>query len=148
MSTSVTIGQLAKLSKSNTDTLRYYEQQQLISSQRAANGYRRFGLDTVERIQFIQTAKNLGFSLAEIKALLNLKHAEDSTCEKVKNLAQQKLDLIAEKIQQLTHMHNMLAEITEQCCGDDSHVDHCKIIRSIDQGLDQSNMMQEPSHDL
>ncbi len=65
------IGELAAATGVTVDTLRYYEKLRVLDSpQRQANGYRRYGAQHVERIQFVQSAQALGFSLAEIAAFL------------------------------------------------------------------------------
>lgn len=128
-----TIGQLAKASDTSADTLRYYEQQSLISSQRSDNGYRQFSQTMVEQLHFIQQAKALGFSLAEIKTLLSLKNNQDATCQNVKALAQQKLQVIEEKIADLQNIHRMLSNVNDQCEGGADSVDHCNIMKSLEQ---------------
>lgn len=135
-----TIGQLAKASETSADTLRYYEQQALISSKRSDNGYRQFSQAMVEQLHFIQQAKTLGFSLAEIKSLLSLKNNQDATCQNVKTLAQQKLKVIEEKISDLQNIHQMLSNVNAQCKGGDDSVDHCNIMKSLEQ--QESNSLQ------
>ena len=65
------ISQLAKAVGVSTDTVRYYEKQGLISApQRQANGYRRYTDTHVDLVRFVRGAQALGFSLAEIRAIL------------------------------------------------------------------------------
>ena len=65
------IGGLAKLSGVSTDTLRYYEKQNLLAqAQRHANGYRHYQAEDVVRVAFIRSAQSLGFSLAEIRDIV------------------------------------------------------------------------------
>lgn len=69
--TTMNISQLAKAVGVSTDTVRYYEKQGLISApQRQANGYRRYTDTHVDLVRFVRGAQALGFSLAEIRAIL------------------------------------------------------------------------------
>lgn len=73
---SYTIGQLARLSGFGAETIRYYEREQLVHEPpRRASGYREYPEDTLARLRFIRHAKELGFSLKDIKDLLELRVA-------------------------------------------------------------------------
>ncbi len=112
----LTRGSIAKKLKINPETLRYYETQKLIKKPvRLANNYRVYEEDDITRIKFILMAKNLGFSLKEIKELLHLSVTEKSDREKVRLLAQHKSQIIDEKIIQLTKMKRTLDELVVLC---------------------------------
>lgn len=65
------IGELAAATGLTLDTLRYYEKLQVLDPpRRKAKGYRRYGVQHLERVRFVQSAKALGFSLAEIAAFI------------------------------------------------------------------------------
>lgn len=65
------IGALAQLTGVSTDTLRYYEREQLLAApRRAANGYRVYGESDAQRVRFVRSAQAMGFSLTEIRAIL------------------------------------------------------------------------------
>jgi MerR family copper efflux transcriptional regulator len=67
------IGQLAKRAGVAIDTVRYYERNQLLTpAGRLESGYRRYGDTELKRLRFIRRAKDLGFSLADVKELLSL----------------------------------------------------------------------------
>ena len=69
-----TIGKLASLTSVSNDTLRYYEQEGLIEpAGKSPAGYRLYDTDSVRRIRFIKHAQHCGFTLAEIRDLLELR---------------------------------------------------------------------------
>ena len=71
----MTIGKLAKKAGISTDAVRFYERNGLIDKpERTASNYRVYPAEDASRLRFIKRAKSLGFSLAEIKELLTIKH--------------------------------------------------------------------------
>lgn len=82
------IGELAKKTSISVDTIRYYEREKLIEPVFVRDsGYREFDKNSVETICFVIRAKDLGFSLKEIRGLLKLKNNPDTKCGEVKALA-------------------------------------------------------------
>jgi DNA-binding transcriptional MerR regulator len=75
-SSSLTIGQVAKGAGVGVETVRFYEREGLVPApKRRPSGYRQYPADTVRRIRFVQAAKDLGFTLKEIRELLSLRVA-------------------------------------------------------------------------
>jgi MerR family mercuric resistance operon transcriptional regulator len=71
----------------------FYERQELISAPpRTAAGYRQYPKNTIPRLRFIRRAKELGFSLKEIKELLILHGDPQSTCSDIRQLSEKKRD--------------------------------------------------------
>jgi DNA-binding transcriptional MerR regulator len=92
-------GQLAKQAHINVETLRYYEREGLMPTpQRTEAGYRLYQQADIKRVQFIKKAQSLGFTLSEIKDLLMLTETPYYSARNVKQLTQQKIDLIQQKI--------------------------------------------------
>ena len=80
----LTIGKVAKQADIGIETIRFYEREGLIEDPpRRASGYRQYPSDTVDRVRFIKRAKELGFSLKEIKELLYLSVDPGTTCTQV-----------------------------------------------------------------
>ena len=103
------IGQLAKTADVNIETIRYYERQGLMRQpQKPGVGYRMYGKEYLQRLQFIIRAKHLGFSLAEIK---NLLVSPDGCCSDVQDLARQKLESINMKIKDLHRLETALQHL-------------------------------------
>ncbi len=110
--------QLAQAVGVNIETLRYYERRGLIPEpKRRASGYRLYSPDYVKRIHFIQKAKTLGFTLEEIKALLQLRVAGDTTCDQVREKAERKTAEIERKISELQKMQSALKNLASSCRG-------------------------------
>lgn len=129
--TNLSIGQLASAANVAIDTIRYYERNDLISpASRLASGYRRYGMAELKRLRFIRRAKNLGFSLDDIRALLALSKEEDIS--KVKRAAQNKLEDIDERIAELQRIRAGLHALIDACPGH-GRADACPILNALSQ---------------
>lgn len=128
----LSIGQLARSTSVGVETIRFYEREGLIAPEaRTASGYRRFAPATAERLGFIRRAKQLGFSLGEIRQLLELA-AADGDRGHVKALAETKLAEIERRIAELQRMRDALGELTRQCSGH-GPVEGCPIIETLNE---------------
>ena len=108
----MTIGQVASHAGVGVETVRFYERTGLLDEPpRRASGYRQYAPDVVRRIQFIQRAKVLGFSLKEISELLSLRVDPETTCDTVKQRAEAKLADIEAKLRDLRRMQKALAHL-------------------------------------
>lgn len=126
------IGQLARRGGVNLETIRYYERLGLLPKPpRTQAGYRVFPEDTIARVRFIKRAKELGFSLKEIKELLALRIEPGKTRADVRERAEAKISDIDEKIKSLREMRESLAKLTKVCSGD-GPVNDCPILESLD----------------
>src|SRR5258708_7625792 len=102
---SLTIGRVAQQAGIGVETIRFYERQRLLNSPpRSESGYREYSPDAVTRLLFIRRAKELGFTLNEIRELLCL-----HSCPDVKTLAEAKIAGIEGKIKTLTRMKQILS---------------------------------------
>jgi len=109
------IGEVAKLSGTGIETIRYYEREGLLlEPERRPSGYRQYDEATVERLEYIRRAKELGFTLAEIKEILELSFAA-SNCEHIRQRAEAKITDIESKIRNLQQMKLSLGKIVERC---------------------------------
>ncbi len=128
MGKNLTRGQLAKITDINIETIRYYEKIGLIPKPlRTESGYRIFTEEDINRIKFIKRAKELGFTLKEIKELLELKFDTLGDCSKARELAEEKLNDIEEKIKDLNKLKSVLQELIDRCPGKGS-ISNCPII--------------------
>ncbi|ERQ00200.1 MerR family transcriptional regulator [Acinetobacter sp. COS3] len=107
------IGELVKQTNLSRDTIRFYEKMQLIHSITRNNGYKDYPEQTLQQVQLIRTAKNLGFSLHEIKQILAMTAQQEIPADQVHNIFQEKLDVIDEKIAQLNQIKLMLSRFTQ-----------------------------------
>ena len=108
-----TISVAARKAGVNVETIRYYQRIGLIAEpEKPLSGFRVYPDSAIDRIHFIQRAQMLGFSLAEIKHLLEL---EDGDCAQTRELAEQKLALINHKIKDLQTMAAVLKKHIRVC---------------------------------
>lgn len=98
-------------------TIRYYESVGLIMPLRQANNYRTYTEDDVERLQFIGMARQLGFSIGEIRRLLGGDASDGAVCGDVIHSLKAQLDLIDQKIRELERLRSRLSLICEQANG-------------------------------
>jgi MerR family mercuric resistance operon transcriptional regulator len=111
--TMYTISQLAKSAGVNVETIRYYERQNLIEQpNKPPQGYRQYPEDTLTKVLFIKRAQHLGFTLAEIHALIEL---STGSCHEVQHLAEHKLDIVQAKIKDLKRLENSLKQLVTSC---------------------------------
>ena len=114
----LTIGQLARSAGVGVETVRFYERQGLLDPpERKASGYRCFDHEVVARLRFIRRAKELGFTLKEIKELLSLRLDSKSDCAAIKQRAQAKIKDIDDRIDTLQRMKEALIKLTKECRG-------------------------------
>lgn len=127
----LTKGELAKQSDVNSATIRYYEKIGLLPEPPRSNaGYRMFSSESINRIRFIKQAQELGFSLKEIKELLDLRVTPEATTADVRNLASKKINDITGKIEGLREMKKSLEVLVESCCNE-ADVSECPILENL-----------------
>jgi len=127
----LTIGRLARRAGLGTETLRHYERLGLIRpARRSAANYRLYDLVTEQRLSFIRRAQALGFSLAEIRELLDLHHRNDASAAEVKALTEQRIALVESKIVDLERMRDGLATLAKQCSGAGT-TEECPILTAL-----------------
>ncbi|MEX0721571.1 MAG: MerR family transcriptional regulator [Balneolaceae bacterium] len=126
------IGKTAELSGVNKETVRYYEKRGLIPKpDRRRSGYRIFTKRHIRQIKFIKRAQELGFTLSEIKELLELRLSNGTTCSEIKNEAQQKHQDVLEKIEDLQRIKNTLIDLIDSCDGEGPK-DACPILKALE----------------
>ncbi len=126
------IGEVANQSEVGIETIRYYEREGLLAEpHRKPSGYRQYNESVVTRLQFIRRSKELGFTLAEIKELLELWFEADTKCEHVRQRAGQKITDIDEKIRSLQKMKRSLKKVISECESRGSFGD-CPLLEGID----------------
>ncbi len=113
----LTIGRVAGQAGVGIDTVRFYERRGLLPEpDRTASGYRIYAPDTIDRLNFIRRAKDLGFSLEEISTLLDLQESGGSKAE-VRKITERKLANINARIDDLKRMRDVLKNLHAECSG-------------------------------
>lgn len=126
---------VAERSGVSAKTIRYYESIGLIpSADRRTNGYRAYDIADVHTLQFIRRARDLGFSVDEIRSLLDLWQDKRRASTKVKALATQHLRELDQKIKELESMRRTLAHLVERCRGNDRP--DCPILNDLARNTD------------
>ncbi len=127
----LTIGELARHAGVNRQTVRYYERRRLLPlPKRTVSGYRMFTNDAVRRIIFIRRAQALGFSLNEIKELLELRADSARERKQVRMRAQEKIRSIDQKIEALMGMKKTLLRLVATCA-EGTETARCPILESL-----------------
>lgn len=112
----LTRGTVAKQAGVHIETLRYYERRGLLKEPpRRPSGYREYPTEVVRVVRFIKRAQELGFTLEEVAALLELRATTDAECRDVCAIAEGKLRVIDAKIGDLRAMRQRLAALMRSC---------------------------------
>ncbi|MEP0814564.1 MAG: MerR family DNA-binding protein [bacterium] len=130
----LTIGRLAALAGVGVETIRFYERSGLIERPpRRESGYRRYPPESIARVVFVRRAKELGFTLREIRELFSLRVSPECTCAGVRAAAMEKIGDIDAKLDALNSMRGALAALAESCKGD-GPISECPILDALDGG--------------
>ncbi|HLR51892.1 MAG TPA: MerR family transcriptional regulator [Candidatus Avamphibacillus sp.] len=136
----ITIGQVAKASNINIETVRYYERRGLIPEPpRNESGYRMFSKEAIQDIKFIKRAQGLGFTLEEIKKLLSASNDEESfKAEELYDFATEKIQEIESKIREFNNMKSLLEDVARKCPGPGVPRNQCSIIKKLTEGENEN----------
>jgi len=129
-SRTLSIGEASRRTGVTIETIRYYERIGVIANPaRTQAGHRAYTLDQVKRLAFVKRSRELGFSLAEVRALLALVDAGGATCAEVHHMTTEHLDTVRHKIAGLRTMERVLKDMAAQCSQGD--VPECPIIDAL-----------------
>lgn len=128
----MTIGQLARQAGVGVQTVRYYERRGLLpAAPRRASGYREFDAAALDRLRFIRRAQELGFTLAEIAELLELRLDPRTTAADVKASAGRKIGEVERKIHDLERIRDALAHLAGKCRGGRGPTGDCPLLEAL-----------------
>lgn len=126
----IPIGELSKRTGCNIETIRYYERIGVLRRPaRTEGGFRRYSLNDLRRLAFVRRARDLGFTLDEVRALLRLAENRDRSCAVVRDLAAAHLTDVRAKIADLKKMERILQEMVLQCA--DGTLPNCPLIETL-----------------
>ena len=124
------IGALAKATGTKVETIRFYEKVGLLAGAARTNGnYRDYSKHHLARLSFIRRARDLGFSLDQVRALLTLADDRDQPCSAVDAVARAHLAQIDQKIADLRALRRELGDIISQCS--QGAISDCRIIEAL-----------------
>jgi len=126
----LTIGELSRRTGVNIETVRYYERAGVLPKPpRTGGGHRVYDEGLLKRLTFVRRARELGFSLDEIRALLSLVDGGDFTCAEVYGLTAKHLEAVRRRIAGLRRMERGLKAMAAEC--DRGEVPECPIVDTL-----------------
>lgn len=126
----LSIGDLSRRSGVHVETIRYYERIALLTPPpRSAGGHRIYDPDDAKRLNFIRRARELGFTLEQIRKLLSLVDGGTNTCDEVKLLALDQRNTIQRKIADLKKIDRILKRMVAAC--EHGAVPDCPIVEAL-----------------
>ena len=127
------IGELAKATGTKAETIRYYERENILpAADRTDSNYRDYSEDHLATLTFVRRARELGFSMAQVRELLALSDRDDKPCQDVDRLARSQIDEVQRKIDDLTAMRDELSRMLAAC--DTDEIGQCRIVESLANG--------------
>jgi DNA-binding transcriptional MerR regulator len=140
----ITIGKLAEMAGVGVETIRFYQRKEILRLPKAVGAIRTYTEEDAQRIVFIKKAQELGFSLAEVKELLELNTKPRVTCGTVKKKTLNKIEEIDKKIADLQRMREGLVKLSCACDTQQDNYRQYKVQECFEIGLDsvdeQSNI--------
>jgi MerR family gold-responsive transcriptional activator of gol and ges genes len=125
------IGEVALKSKVNSKMIRRYEEMGIIpKASRSFSGYRQYSENDVHVLRFVKRARELGFSMKDIKQLVSLWRNKNRSSAQVKSLAVKHMLELERKLEEIESMLKTLKHLTQHCHGD--HRPDCPILDGID----------------
>ena len=110
------IGQVAQQTGLTVDAIRFYEKEKLLpKALRSAGGFRLYDSEHIDRLRFIQKAQAIGFSLGEIRELNLIQEDRVETCSHVRDLIQQKLATVQQKMNEMAQIEEQLKGALQKC---------------------------------
>lgn len=112
------IGDLAKVTQTQAETIRFYEREGLLHEPPRSNGnYRMYGAEHLERLSFIRHCRSLDMTLDEIRALLRFQDAPRENCHAINDVLDEHIEHVARRIRELKALQKELKTLREQCEG-------------------------------
>lgn len=124
----LTIGRLAKAAGVGVETVRYYQSRGLLRVPAANGGFRVYPAAAIDRIAFIKRAQALGFSLDEVRSLLDLEDGRNRRA--IQGVTRKRLDQIDDKLHDLARMQATLRDLLAECEAT-GHAHPCPIIATL-----------------
>jgi MerR family mercuric resistance operon transcriptional regulator len=126
----LTIGRLSAASGCKIETIRFYERSGLLPAPpRTEGGHRIYAEDHLRRLAFIRRAREHGFTLDEVRALLALADREGGTCAEVRDVTMRHLLDVRARLADLRRLERVLAATVAGCKGGD--VPDCPVLDAL-----------------
>jgi DNA-binding transcriptional MerR regulator len=129
MTEAMTIGILAKKAGVGVETIRFYEREKLLPRpERTVGNYRAYAPAALARLNFIRQAKNLGFTLDEIRRLLRMSENEASDAGDFHAIAREKIAWLDRRMEEMCSMRATLTQAVAACPGHGSDKSACPVL--------------------
>ncbi|WP_448658232.1 MerR family transcriptional regulator [Sphingomonas sp. CJ99] len=126
----LSIGRLAQATGVKVETIRYYERAGLIAPPaRTSGNYRAYGAADLARLRFVRRTRDLGFTLEEVRAMLDLAVQRDRSCATIDTIAAEHLKEVDRKIADLQGLRRELSTIIASCAG--GSIGECRILEAF-----------------
>jgi DNA-binding transcriptional MerR regulator len=126
----LTIGQLGRATDTTIETIRYYEKIGLLPApRRTAGNYRSYAVEHLRMLGFIRRTRELGFSIEEVRELLELAAHGERPCEEVDQLVARHLETTERKIEALRRLRRELRDTLASCKG--GRIAECRVIQAL-----------------
>lgn len=138
------IGELAKATDTQVETIRYYEREGLLPEpSRTDANYRIYGKSHVERLVFIRHCRSLDMTLDEIRKLLRFKDNPQDNCEGVNILLDEHIGHVEERVKELRRLEKQLKDL-RSLCHSTQHTGQCEILKELSQPPEETPSGNRP----
>lgn len=134
----LTISKIAEMAGVGIETVRFYQRKDLLREPKAVGAFRIYSPEDAQKIIFIKRAQDLGFTLNEVKELLELNTKSRVTCSTVKLKTEAKIKEIEEKITDLNRMKKSLTQLSCACDENQDQIKQYKVQECFEKGIGNS----------
>jgi len=131
------IGELACATGTSAPAIRYYEQVGLLPSPRRISGQRHYRDDDLRRLTFIRRCRDFGFSVEQVRTLVELAQDGDRSCLEAREMAETHLEAVHAKLIELQALENSIAKLVEaadtDCAGGPGM--ECVVLKRLSQSV-------------
>lgn len=128
---SLKIGELAKMTGSQVETVRYYEREGLLPApHRSGGNYRLYDLTHVEHLQFVLRCRSLDMTMSEIRELIKFRDAPEQNCGAVNELLDKHIEHVTTRIAELQSLEKQLKKL-RKLCGQSQKAKDCQILQGL-----------------
>lgn len=128
---SLKIGELARMTGSQVETVRYYEREGLLPAPHRSDGnYRLYDLTHVEHLQFVLRCRSLDMTLNEIRELLKFRDSPEQNCGAVNELLDHHIEHVTTRIAELQSLEKQLKKL-RKLCGQSQKAKDCQILQGL-----------------
>ena len=124
------IGELAKATGTKAETIRYYEREGILpAADRTDSNYRDYSDNHLAALTFVRRARQIGFSMEQVRELLALSDLADNPCQEVDELVHNQLEEVEHKILDLSLLRDELRLMLRSC--EANRIGECRIVESL-----------------